>query len=96
MDFSTIKQDMTRVFETITSKTDEGLLPDEDSVNSFVRLSRRLHQLADESWIGEAEDFSHLANQLLNAVKKGDLENSIMLVESLQDAQAYCHRTFRD
>ncbi|MFZ5813415.1 MAG: GAK system XXXCH domain-containing protein [Thermodesulfobacteriota bacterium] len=96
MDFSTIKRDMTTVFERITSRTDEGLLPDEESVNTFVRLSRRLHQVADDAWAGEAEDFSHLANQLLNAVKKGDLENSVMLVESLQDAQAYCHRTFRD
>ncbi len=96
MDFSTIKRDMTTVFEHITEKTDEGLLPDEESVNVFVRLSRRLHQIADEAWVGEAEDFSHLANQLLNAVKKGDLENSVMIVESLQDAQAYCHRTFRD
>nr|WP_246288076.1 GAK system XXXCH domain-containing protein [Desulfolutivibrio sulfoxidireducens] len=87
---------MTGAFERITSRTDEGLLPDEDAVNSLARLSQRMHQIADDAWIGEAEDFSHLANQLLNAVKKGDLESSVMLVESLQDAQAYCHRTFRD
>jgi len=96
MDFSTIKKEMAAVFELITAQTDEGLLPDEGAVNRFVRLCQRMHQIAQDVWIGEAEDFSHLSNQLLNAVKKRDVESTIMLVESLQDAQAYCHRTFRE
>jgi XXXCH domain-containing protein len=96
MDFSTIKHEMAVVFEQITARTDEGLLPDESAVNKFYRLCQRMHQIADEAWIGEAEDFSHLSHQLLNAVKKSDVESSVMLVESLQDAQAFCHRTFRE
>jgi XXXCH domain-containing protein len=96
MDFATIKKDMAAVFDQITARTDEGLLPDETAVSTFARLCGRMHQVAQDAWIGEAEDFSHLSNQLLNAVKKRDIENSIMLVESLQDAQAYCHRTFRE
>ncbi|MEF3698340.1 GAK system XXXCH domain-containing protein [Desulfolutivibrio sp.] len=96
MDFSTIKHEMAVVFEQITARTDEGLLPDEIAVNKFYRLCQRMHQIADDVWIGEAEDFSHLSHQLLNAVKKNDVESSVMLVESLQDAQAYCHRTFRE
>lgn len=96
MDFATLKKEMESVFGQITAQTDDGLLPDEGAVNTFARLCQRMHHIALDEWIGEAEDFSHLATQLLNAVKKRDTENSIMLVESLQDAQAYCHRTFRE
>lgn len=96
MDFLTIKHEMAAVFEQITTLTDEGLLPDVAVVGKFARLCQRMHQIADDAWIGEAEDFSHLSNQLLNAVKKNDVESSVMIVESLQDAQAYCHRTFRE
>jgi len=96
MDFLTIKHEMAVVFEQITARTDDGLLPDEAAVNTFYRLCQRMHQIADDTWIGEAEDFSHLSHQLLNAVKKNDVESSVMLVESLQDAQVYCHRSFRE
>ena len=44
----------------------------------------------------EAEDFLHLANQLSRAVKNGELPEVVQLVDSLEDACAYCHRTFRD
>ncbi len=96
MEFKTTKRDLEAVFATIQSQVEEANLPDEATVSRFVRLTRKMHQLADEDWMDEAEDFSHLAGQLLNAVKKGDVEDSIMLVESLQDAQAFCHRTFRE
>jgi XXXCH domain-containing protein len=96
MDFSKIKHEMAAIFDQITAQTDVGLLPDETAVGKFARLCQRMHQIADDAWIGEAEDFSHLSSQLLIAVKKGDVENSIMLAESLHDSQAYCHRMFRD
>ena len=50
---------------------------------------------AEEPWVGEAEDFAHLANQLLQTVKKGKREDAIRLVDSLQDALDFCHRTFK-
>lgn len=96
MDFKTTKHELERVFEQIKSKAEEASLPLEEDVHLFVRLSRRMHQLAAESWVDEAEDFSHLATQLHNAVRKGDVEDSILLVDSLQDAQAYCHRMFKE
>ncbi|MFP5259204.1 MAG: GAK system XXXCH domain-containing protein [Acidobacteriota bacterium] len=96
MEFKTTKRDLEAVFAKIQSQVEEVTLPDEDSVNRLVRLARRMHQLAEDAWAGEAEDFSHLAGQLLNAVKKGDLEGCVMLVESLDDAQSFCHRTFRE
>lgn len=96
MEFKTTKRDLEAVFSKIQSQVEEATLPDEETVNRFVRLARKMHQLADEDWMDEAEDFSHLAGQLLNAVKKGDVEGCVMLVESLDDARSFCHRSFRD
>ncbi|BAH73503.1 MULTISPECIES: GAK system XXXCH domain-containing protein [Solidesulfovibrio] len=96
MEFKTTKRDLEAVFAKIQSQVEDATLPDEESVNRLARLARKMHQLADEDWMDEAEDFSHLAGQLLNAVKKGDVEGCVMLVESLDDAQSFCHRTFRD
>lgn len=96
MEFKTTKRDLEAVFAKIQSQVEEVTLPDEDSVNRLARLARKMHQLAEDAWADEAEDFSHLAGQLLNAVKKGDLEGCVMLVESLDDAQSFCHRTFRE
>jgi len=96
MEFKTTKRDLEEVFTLIQSQVEDASLPDESTVNRFVRLARKLHQMADDAWVDEAEDFSHLAGQLLNAVKKGDVEDCVMLVESLGDAQSFCHRMFRD
>ena len=96
MEFKTTKRDLEAVFAKIQSQVEDATLPDEESVNRLARLARKMHQLADEDWMDEAEDFSHLAGQLLNAVKKGDVEGCVMLVESLDDAQSFCHRTFRE
>lgn len=96
MDFKTTKRDLEAAFAHILTQVEEASLPDEATVNRFARLAGRMHQLADEAWMDEAEDFSHLAGQLFNAVKKNDLESCVMLVESLQDAQSFCHRTFRE
>lgn len=96
MEFKTTKRDLETVFTHIQNQVAEANLPDEEMANRLVRLARKMHQLADEDWMDEAEDFSHLAGQLLNAVKKGDVEVCVMLVESLADAQSFCHRMFRD
>lgn len=96
MEFKTTKRDLEVVFASIQNQVADVVLPDEAMVNRLVRLARRMHQLADDAWVGEAEDFSHLSGQLLNAVKKGDVEACVMLVESLDDAQSFCHRTFRE
>ena len=96
MDFKTTKRDLEEAFTQIVNHIDEATLPDEATVNRFARLAGRLHQLADEEWMGEAEDFAHLAGELLVTVKKKDLESCVMLVESLQDSEAFCHRTFRE
>ena len=95
MDFRDLKINLEQVFQKLLDSVQDGQLPAEADVSQFARLCTTLHMQADEEWSGEAEDFSHLANQLLQAVKKGKREDSIRLVDSLQDAQDYCHRTFK-
>lgn len=95
MDFRALKTALDEAFQIILEATQDGQIPEEKVVNQFVRLSTQLHVQAEEDWAGEAEDFAHLANQLLQAVKKGKREDSIRLVDSLQDAQDYCHRTYK-
>lgn len=95
MDFSALKALMDETFQKILDLTQDGQMPDEKLANQFARLTTQLHMQADEAWAGEAEDFAHLANQLLQTVKKGKREDSIRLVDSLQDAQDYCHRTYK-
>jgi XXXCH domain-containing protein len=96
MEFKTTKRDLEAAFAQIQSQVVDASLPDEATVNQFARLARKLHQIADDAWMDEAEDFSHLAGQLLNAVKKHDVEGCVMLVEALEDAQSFCHRSFRE
>lgn len=95
MDFRELKSALDETFQKILDSAQDGQLPQETLVNQFVRLSTQLHVQADETWADEAEDFAHLASQLLQTVKKGKLEDSIRLIDSLQDAQDYCHRTYK-
>ena len=95
MDFRALKQSLDDAFKVILDAAQDGQIPDEKLVNQFARLSTQLHVQADDSWAGEAEDFAHLANQLLQTVKKGKVEDAIRLIDSLQDAQDYCHRTYK-
>lgn len=95
MDFRDLKNNLDLLFQKLLESTQDGQLPDEPTVAQFSRLCTQLHVQSDEAWVGEAEDFSHLANQLLQAVKKGKREDAIRLVDSLQDAQDYCHRMFK-
>jgi len=91
-----LKKELQSVFEAIQEKTHIGELPELQDVEQFDRLSRKLLSLAKDEWLGECEDFAHLANQLLKAVKKGLAHDAIQLVESLNDARTFCHRTYKD
>lgn len=95
MDFRDLKNNLELVFQKLLDSVQDAQLPSEADVAQFARLCTQLHMQSDEDWSGEAEDFSHLANQLLQAVKKGKREDAIRLVDSLQDAQDYCHRTYK-
>lgn len=96
MDFKTLKAGLDKAFQEIQSQTEHGELPDPLLVGNFVRSCRQLHILALDEWVGEAEDFAHMAEKLLQAVKNGLVEEAVLCVESLSEAQTYCHRTFKE
>ena len=84
------------IFAPIAEKAEAGELPLLDHATEFARLARLMRPSVDEPWADEWEDFQHLANQLLHAVKKNEIHDAVMIVESLSDAQSYCHRTFME
>lgn len=96
MQFKVVKQDLEKVFNTILQATSNAELPKEEDVAHFVRLSRLMHGQAEEEWVYEAEDFLHLATQFQMAVKNKELQDAILIVESLDDARSYCHRTLNE
>ncbi len=95
MEFSQVKQSLQSIFGDIQDQVQQGQLPSEETVSSFLRLATRMHSLAEEEWADECEDFHHLVKELLRVVKKGSIEEAVLLVEALDDAQAYCHQSFR-
>lgn len=95
MDFKQLKKSMMLSFQAIRTQSKDGELPNESECNKFARLCTQLHMQAEDDWMDEADDFAHLATQLYNAVKKNQLEDAVRLVESLHEAQIYCHRTYK-
>lgn len=96
MEFAALKAGLEAAFSQIHTRATHGELPEIDTVGSFVRLCRQLHTQAPDQWADEAEDFAHMAEKLLQAVKNNAVEESVLCVESLSEAQTYCHRMFKD
>jgi XXXCH domain-containing protein len=94
MERATLRNNLDKVFQEIQDRTGEAELPQLDTVNEFVRLCRLLHSGADEDWAGEAEDFAHMAQKLLQAVKRKDKNDAVMIVESMADARTYNDEMF--
>lgn len=95
MDFRTLKRSLDEVFSRMQLAAEAGELPEQADVDQFMRLARLMLTQARDEWAGEAEDFAQLAQQLVQAVKKRHREDAVMLVESLDDARQYCHRSFQ-
>jgi len=95
MQFKQIKQDMEDAFQQIKAAADQGERPEMSTVQNFVRLSTHFQSQAQEEWAEEADDFLHLANQLLQCVKQDFLQDIPRLIDSLEDSMNYCHRALR-
>ncbi len=96
MDFKELKAKMDGLFKNLMDTVEEGGLPDLEVVKEFTRLATRLQNFATDDWAFEAEDFAHLAKQLIGAVKSKDQQEFYSLITALDDAKNYCHRSFRD
>ncbi|WP_045210913.1 GAK system XXXCH domain-containing protein [Desulfonatronovibrio magnus] len=95
MDFKNVKKELEKVYEDISHQIDNNKMPELKPLQEFTRLARLMPMLADDEWIGEAEDFSHLATQLLQAARHEDFGTVVQLMDSLNDAMQFCHKTFR-
>jgi XXXCH domain-containing protein len=76
---------LAKVFGKIQDKVNESQMPEMDDVKELVRLSRLLQHNAEEDWVAEAEDFMLLAQKLFHAVKRNDLEDSVIVVDQLEE-----------
>jgi len=74
---------------------DSGELPSLKDVTLFLQSTERMAMNADEAWHAEAEDFLHLTRQLHMVVKKNNLQEAVLILDALRDAQEFCHRTFK-
>lgn len=95
MEFRPLKQEMETVFAQLQEHSSAGELPPEGLCNQFLRLVRLMQPHAQDDWGEEFEDFLQMSVQLVHAVKKGLLQDAVGLVESIDDAKAYCHRSFK-
>lgn len=95
MRFQQIKTDLEQVFSKIKNTSAEGDLPMEGDVQELVRLCRHMQTFAPEEWALEADDFLHLAQELLQSVRHNHVQETIPLIDSLEEAKTYCHRTLK-
>ncbi len=82
----TLKHELEKVYADITKSIGANSLPALETMQEFTRLARMMPILAEDEWIGEAEDFAHLATQIFLAAKKNDFKTVVQLSDSLDDA----------
>lgn len=94
MNLKNLMQSLSVTFKQIENSAESSILPGTAETGKLLRISRQIHDEAPEGWSLEAEDFAHLADQLNKAVRNDDLPSAIRLIDSLKDAQCFCHETF--
>lgn len=95
MSLKKLKQELKSSFDLLKQKMENGELPSMDEAKLFSKLASRMVNFAEEDWQLEAEDFAHLANQLISAVKSQDIKEVYSLINALEDSKNYCHRSFK-
>lgn len=74
------------MLDSIRQAQNDNQLPDIQEVQQFARIARTMPMHAEDNWLAEAEDFAHLADQLLQAVKNGDHQDAVLLMDSIKEA----------
>jgi len=80
-----VRGEIERLFEKVQEKTRESQLPEMEDVKEMLRLSKQLQLAADEDWVDEAEDVSLMADKLLHAAKRSDVNDAIIVTDSLDE-----------
>ncbi|GAB7079464.1 GAK system XXXCH domain-containing protein [Megalodesulfovibrio paquesii] len=94
MQFKALKQEMEACFARIKTSASNGELPGKDDINVFVRYTQKMQAIAADEWMEECLDFVHMVEQLAHAVKKNQVTDAIMLVDSLDETRNNCHLLF--
>lgn len=89
MKTATLNTRIEAFIQDILNSQNDNQMPSLNEVQEFVRAARALPMKADESWLAEAEDFSHLADQLLLAVKNSQFEEAVQLMDSIKEAWTF-------
>jgi XXXCH domain-containing protein len=95
MNFPALKSQMHDLFSVMMQAADSGELPALKEVTSFLHATEKMTMSANEAWHSEAEDFLHLTRQLHMVVKKQNIQEAVLLLDALRDAQEFCHRSFK-
>ena len=95
MNFPALKSQMHDLFSVMLQAADSGELPALKEVTSFLQATEKMSMNANEAWHSEAEDFLHLTRQLHMVVKKQNIQEAVLILDALRDAQEYCHRSFK-
>ncbi len=93
MSIKSLMHNLSQVFDQIESNAEHNELPSPKLVSELLQHSRQIQLEAPEEWAFEAEDFAHLVDQLHKAVKNEDLHSAVRLINSLKEAQSFCHDT---
>lgn len=86
MKTATLNTRIEALIQDILNSQNDNQMPSLNQVQDFVRAARTLPMHADETQMAEAEDFSHLADQLLLAVKNSQFEEAVQLMDSIREA----------
>ncbi len=95
MNIKEFKKKLSQSFFELKKSTKQGELPPLPEVEKFYSLAQKLTHFASEDWLEEAEDFVLLAQKLKQSVQKGNIRDTLMLINSLSEARSYCHKTFK-
>lgn len=87
MEIQKLLKNLNLFFAKISEKNDLAEKPLAEDVSQLIRYARHLQSVVDEDYIEECEDYAHLANQLLHAIRRGDASETIPIVDSLQELQ---------
>jgi hypothetical protein len=94
MDLNELTSNISTQLSAFTLLSEQGDVPEELIALEFHRLCQKLQSIAPDEWYEEAEDFTHLANQLCQALKHGLDQDAILLIDSLGDSYNYLSTCF--
>jgi XXXCH domain-containing protein len=93
--FKTIKKRLAKEFKALQNEVQNGNLPNEETLNAFVKDSERMADFAEPEWQEAMHEYlDHLAN-LKRAVQRQQLDDVAHELRDLRTRWVACHRDFK-